>query len=368
MTGSVAEFIPGLELAETFYIEAVRPMLDEDFPDLRHSAALIGPGSEVLGFDTPMSMDHGWGPRLQVFISEEDHALHADMIRRRMGEKLPLSIRGFPTNFTEPREDRSVLMDTTETRPINHDVGVLTLRAFFALSLGIHPDREITVAKWLIFPQQVLRSVTAGAVFHDDLGLGAVRERLRWYPHDVWLYLLAAGWVRIAQEEAFVGRTGLEGDDLGSRIIASRLVRDLMRLCFLMEREYAPYSKWFGKAFSKLACARTLSPILERVHAAANWKERQSGLSDAYREAAKLHNALRITPPLPVDPSRFHDRPFLVIHAERFAKATGSAIEDLEVARIARKRLIGSIDQFSDSTDLAWPQWRRALRKLYEAD
>jgi hypothetical protein len=48
-------FIPGLEFARRFYWEAVRPILDIDFPDLRHSAALIDTGSEVLGFDTPMS-------------------------------------------------------------------------------------------------------------------------------------------------------------------------------------------------------------------------------------------------------------------------------------------------------------------------
>ena len=50
------KFIPGLELARRFYWEAVRPILDADFPGLRHSAALIGAGSEVLGFDTPMSV------------------------------------------------------------------------------------------------------------------------------------------------------------------------------------------------------------------------------------------------------------------------------------------------------------------------
>ena len=55
------EFIPGLELAKLFFHEAVEPVLDSDFPALKYSAALIGPGSEVLGFDTSMSRDHHWG-------------------------------------------------------------------------------------------------------------------------------------------------------------------------------------------------------------------------------------------------------------------------------------------------------------------
>ncbi len=35
-------FIPGIELARRFYREAVRPVLDAEFPGLPHSAALIG--------------------------------------------------------------------------------------------------------------------------------------------------------------------------------------------------------------------------------------------------------------------------------------------------------------------------------------
>ena len=38
-------------------------------------------------------------------------------------------------------------------------------------------------------------------------------------------------------------------------LIAARLVRDVMRLAFLMEREYPPYPKWFGTAFSGLHSA-----------------------------------------------------------------------------------------------------------------
>ena len=68
-------FIPGLELCGRYYAELVRPLLDQHFPDLRYAAALIGYGSEVLGFDTEMSMDHAWSPRLLLFLSEKDLTL-----------------------------------------------------------------------------------------------------------------------------------------------------------------------------------------------------------------------------------------------------------------------------------------------------
>ena len=66
-------------------------------------------------------------------------------------------------------------------------------------------------------------------------------DRFKYYPRDVWLYLMASGWNRIGQEEHLMGRAGLAGDEIGSALIGSRLVRDLMRLCFLMEQQYAPY-------------------------------------------------------------------------------------------------------------------------------
>jgi hypothetical protein len=106
-------------------------------------------------------------------------------------------------------------------------------------------------------------TATAGKVFHDGLGeLTAARARLAYYPQAVWLYLLAAQWTRIGQEEAFMGRCGDAGDDLGSAIVAARLVRDLIRLCLLMERTYAPYIKWLGTAFGRLRSGQDVAPVL----------------------------------------------------------------------------------------------------------
>ena len=62
------EFMPGLELSRLFYLEAVRPILDRSFPGLPHAAGRLDTGSEVLGFDTARSMDHWWGPRVQLFV------------------------------------------------------------------------------------------------------------------------------------------------------------------------------------------------------------------------------------------------------------------------------------------------------------
>ena len=98
-----------------------------------------------------------------------------------------------------------------------------------------------------------------------------------------------------------MGRCGDVGDELGSRVVAARLVHDLMLLCFLHERVYAPYSKWFGTAFSRLRCAERLGPVLQAALEGGTWRERETHLSLAYTLVAEAHNALAISKPLSVE-------------------------------------------------------------------
>lgn len=65
-------FLPGLELSQQFYTDVVAPILEKALAGVPYSAALIGWGSEVQGFDTVRSTDHAWGPRMQLFLSSED--------------------------------------------------------------------------------------------------------------------------------------------------------------------------------------------------------------------------------------------------------------------------------------------------------
>ena len=165
-----------------------------------------------------------------------------------------------------------------------------------------------------------------------------------------------------------MGRAGFVGDELGSAIVGGRLARDVMRLCFLMERRYAPYPKWLGTAFRRLACSRDLEPILRRAVCAETWQVREKELTTAYESAAKMHNGLGLTESLPVNAAPFHGRPFKVIHlGSDFAGALVRQIHDPAVRRLADGRLLGSIDQISDNTDLlCGVEWRCAVRRLYE--
>jgi hypothetical protein len=359
-------FIPGLKLCEAFYHEFVGPIIHSKAPNLKYTAALIGPGSEVLGFDTEMSMDHHWGPRVMLFLNPEDYSKLGKNLHRELSEKLPSVFRGISTHFSEPDPtDGSQQLLPAGKGPINHRVEFYTFKGFFSDYFNIDIDKELEPADWLTLPYQKLRSIVAGAVFHDELGWGGIRRRFDWYPRDIWIYMLASGWARIGQEEHLMGRAGKVRDELGSWLIAARLIRDIMRLAFLMEQVYPPYAKWFGTAFGQLECASTLEPHLVAALEATNWLEREMGLNSAYTAIAEMHNRLGLTENLPAKPTPYWCRPFKVIHGERFAKALAKEIADPAVRALADKPLIGNIDLFSDNTDLLEDQNRRpALRRL----
>lgn len=346
-------FTSGLELSRQYFSQIVKPILGKHFPNLRYDAALVGKGSEVQGFDDHTSTDHDWGPSLKLFISDLSHA---EAIDHLLETELPTTFMGFPTrlNFTTKG---------FHAKGSQHLVTIETVPEFLKHTLGCElPLRPID---WVTFGGQALREVTKGAVFHDGLQeLNSARNALKTYPHDVWLYLMAGTWRRIGQDEHLMGRAGSKGDELGSSILGARLVRDIMRLAFYMEQEYIPYPKWFGTAFAKLELASKLSDPLQKVLHALTWQKRQKYLVHAYEILADKHNALGVASPQPTKATCFHDRPFRVIHGDRFSNGLLNAITDPEVK--ALPKTLGGIDEVSDSTDiLHYPDTRKRAQAIW---
>lgn len=350
------KFVKGLALSRAFFSEAVQPILSRRFPDLPYSAGLIGSGSEVIGYDDAVSTDHHWGPRVMLFLAPAVHCEFADAITEKLAAELPYRFRGYSTNFSAPKSEDgdqgTQLLEDIDAGPVSHRVEILTLDGFMRAYLGVAAAQDLRAADWLSIPQHKLLSFTAGALFRDDINVQAARERLRYYPRDVWLYMLACGWSRIGQDEHLAPRAGAVGDELGASLIGGRLARSIMQLCFLLERRYAPYPKWFGSAFAELDCAAELAPVLQAMQRSENWRDRQRHLCAAFEILNRRHNALRLTAPILPAVQDFHGRGFCVSNAWRYIKPLLAEIRDPDVKAIAAAPLVGSIDQFSDNTDL----------------
>ncbi|GAA2368066.1 DUF4037 domain-containing protein [Nonomuraea africana] len=332
-------FVPGLELSRAYYADVVAPLV----ADIPHSAALVGPGSEVLAFDTQRSADHDWGPRVLLFVAPGAVAA----VEAAVAAGLPPSFGGYPTVFVQRGE-------------LRHGVLVAELGAWLRERLGFDPREQITALDWLSAPWQALAEVTCGEVFHDGLGeLNEVRAALRWYPEDLWRYVLACQWQRIGQEESFPGRCAEVGDELGSATLGGRMAREVMRLALLQRRRYPPYAKWLGSALARLPGAAELGEALGAALAARTWPERERALSAAYERLAAVHNRIALTDPVETAVRPFHDRPFQVIDGGRLAETLLESIRDPAVRALP---LTGSIDQMCDSVEvLTHPARARAV-------
>jgi len=121
-------------------------------------------------------------------------------------------------------------------------------------------------------------------VFVDTYGaLTAARAALQWYPDDVWAYVIAADWARLAQELPLVGRTAERGDDLGSRGHCRTPGRGGEHLAHLIDRRWPPYAKWLGTSLTRLPRSHAVTAPLARALISTGWRSPEDALVDAVR-------------------------------------------------------------------------------------
>lgn len=88
-----------------------------------HSAARIGPGSDVLGFDSERSTDHGWGPRAQLFVHPQEVAA----VQATLAANLPETYRD------------GLSASAGNSVPARHHVEVSVLEPWLRTQLGFDP-------------------------------------------------------------------------------------------------------------------------------------------------------------------------------------------------------------------------------------
>ncbi len=341
---------PGQDLCAGFYREIVAPSVA-----LPHAAALVGEGSEVLGFDDERSTDHAWGPRLHLFVDEA--AVHD--VTRRVEHRLPETYRSVPVRFYAWQDQQ-----------VRHHVTVTTVASWLASELRT-PWPIAAPHTWLRLAQQHLLQVTAGPVFHDDLGdLTRARQLLAYFPDDIWWWVQASQWQLIAGVEPLPGRLHEAGDRRGSRLCGQRLARLAMELTFLHERRYQPYPKWFAAAFDRLERADGVGPLIDALLDANDADHQATALVDLLQTLGTNHNA--ISSGEVVDPRcrpfevgiNGARRPYPVLNADRYVRACLDQISDPRLRQLAP---VGALDQLTHAGDLLinFSPWPDRLGDVY---
>lgn len=356
-----ASLIPGLELSRQL-AKALEPGLRSEFPDLPLALAFIGPGSDVLGFDTSRSMDHDWGPRVSVFVPSSE----IEIVRRRFDELsdtlLPSKIAGFPTRVSR-HPDATAKLDASGP---DHRVNFTSVDSLLRAVLLIDDIDGMNDAVWLSTPMQSLLEMTAGEVFLDDTGeLTDLRSTLAFYPDHILRYQLAGLWMRVSQVQPFIGRCFEVGDQVGAATILLGIVRDFMRIGLLQSRRYAPYPKWLGTAFARSEIGQRVRFDLDAtVQNKANFTALEDALNRAGSELIRQLNGLDLIPEINQHTFQFWDRPYQVLPAERIALALKDSVAGSGLDRF--NQVPGGIDVITDSTDaLTSSDYRAAVRRMF---
>lgn len=259
----------GIELAERFYEECGRPMLEKDFPSLLPLLAcgLFGSGSECFGFDDEVSRDHDFEPGFCIFLPGEE------IVDRRTAFLLEKAYARLPKEFAGFQ--RALLQPVGGPRH-----GVFRTADFFRDRTG-SPDGILTVEQWLRLPEQTLAEAVNGRIFFDGYGeVTRIRENLAVFPPDIRRKKLAGNLLLMAQSGQYNYRRCLQHGETGAAQLAvHEFTKHAMAVIFLLNDVYQPYYKWSFRALRQLPLLALEAELLEYLITADNDQNAEEKIS-----------------------------------------------------------------------------------------
>lgn len=231
----------GLELAQEYYEQIGRPILEDRFGELMDRAAVgfAGPGSECFGFDDEISRDHDWGPAFCIWLNSKDFQEHGKSVQKTY-DSLPKTYKGYGPRITSPGEE--------------FRVGACSITYFYQTYTGLdHIPGNLM--EWIRILDSSLAICTNGKVFSDPLGEFSHWRKalLDFYPEDVRLKKIASRCFTIAQSGQYNLPRSLKRKEIFSAHASLvQFCTDVMCLIYLFNKRYAPYYKWLHRGVSRL--------------------------------------------------------------------------------------------------------------------
>lgn len=278
--------IRGIDLSREFFSTIVLPKVRKDWPQVadRMGCGIFGNGSDAAGLDDEISRDHHWGPRTQILLP---HAMFTECRRefeRYLDQALPHDYRGFPV---------------LRVRQTASGVTVESMVEFFRKFTGFAraPRR---LESWFQCTEADLFHATNGEVWHDPTrALTRRRQGFAYYPEIVWKKKVADWCMFLTGRDAAynVHRCYRRGDWISAHIFLGQALKRALELCFLLNRSYAPYTKWLHRLFLRLPTLATeVDPHLQRAKDDPDWHQRVMALVGICRIYARRLHEMGLTP------------------------------------------------------------------------
>lgn len=231
----------GLELSRLYYNEIFLPACRKRFPSAEghFAAGLVGEGSECFGYDDEWSQDHSFGPRLCIWLTQEDYVCYSQDLSA-LWRDLPDMFMGYKRPAANVNEGKRS--------------GVFSVGEFYRRNLGISgvPDG---LHQWLAIREPYFAAATNGEVYSDEPGqFTAVRKKLlKYFPDDIIRYYLAQHAAIAAQTGQYnLLRAYRHGEELATYNIKARFTQSVIAIVFLLNKAYRPFYKWAPRAMRAL--------------------------------------------------------------------------------------------------------------------
>ncbi len=207
----------GLELGRELAHQVAQD-IELNLPDLAPymCLALVGTGSECLGFDDVISEDHDFTKRCQLFLPADIYETNKE------------HLQSYFKNYA---------YGTVQVECISE----------FYRRYTLYPEGPQCEKEFRRVPQDLLCTATNGEVFLDNFGsFTHIRQRLlAYYPEDIRLRKIAYELNQLAQSGQYnLPRMLQRGDTIAASLALHQFVHHYMLLVHLFNKSYAPFYKW----------------------------------------------------------------------------------------------------------------------------
>ncbi|MDQ0878905.1 hypothetical protein QFZ77_007564 [Paenibacillus sp. V4I3] len=229
----------GLQLSKQFFFEVGLPRIKHELPEIMpYLAAGLGGGSECHENDDEISRDHGWGPGFGVWL-QKDKKERFETELRAVLDRLPKQFMGY---------------EWAEEKDAKYACVILNIDDFIIAKVGIS-DAPSNEFEWLNIAEERLFEITHCRIFYDAPGDTTRRFNSfkQYYSEDVWKKRLSHHIYELWRWNIqYVKRSATRGDFVTAGLLWGRFAEHVMKVGFLLNREYAPYEKWLYVQFLKL--------------------------------------------------------------------------------------------------------------------
>ncbi len=244
------QHIKGLELCKRYYETYGKKMIDEKFSEYKQYMAigLFGMGSDCLGYDDDISMDHDFGPGFCIIIP--------DNIYQKIGKELQREYDNLPHQFMNIQRIQS-----------NHGqnrVGVFSINQMFGQFLQFIPH---TLQEWLYSDENGLLACTNGEIFDDHYGkVTQIRETLKYYPEDIRIKKIVRAISKMAQSGQYnYSRCMQRGDIVAAVLALNEFIDQTLSCIYLLNKKYKPYYKWAFKGLDDCIVLNDLKELIKEL-------------------------------------------------------------------------------------------------------